>query len=214
MARHDTRGADVKQRERHPIVAGVTALVSVALAVGLVAGIAMFIGANVMGFGGGNEASGRATDPDAGASLYAPAPVPTKTATGPAITLRASPTTSAKKQGSSASASEEASESPSPSKSAKENPAREEITLQVGSVNAKPMETISITGIYPGGEGAILRLERRQGGKWEEFGISDVRVIGEQFSTKIQSGRIGKHRFRMRDIDTGKYSNKVSVTIG
>lgn len=206
----------MKQRERHPIVAGVTALVSVALAVGLIAGIAMFVGANIVGFGGGNEAGDKATDPDAGASLHVPEPVPTKTDTGPAITLRASPTapssSSSKKQGD--SASEDASESPSASTAAEEKSARKEITLQVGAVQAEPMETISITGIYPGGEGAVLRLERRRDGKWQEFGISDVRVTGEQFSTKIQTGRIGKHRFRMKDIDTGAYSNKVSVTIG
>ncbi|MGH3349737.1 MAG: hypothetical protein ACRDPS_03650 [Nocardioides sp.] len=205
----------MKQRERHPIVAGVTALVAVALAVGLIAGIAMFVGANIVGFGGGSEAGDKATDPDAGASLHVPAPVPTETDTGPAITLRASPTasptTSSKKQG--GSASEDASESPSASTAA-EKPARKKITLQVGTVQAEPMETISITGIYPGGEGATLRLERRRDGRWQEFGISDVRVTGEQFSTKIQTGRIGKHRFRMKDIDTGAYSNKVSVTIG
>ncbi|WP_328528619.1 hypothetical protein OG984_23645 [Nocardioides sp. NBC_00368] len=197
----------MKQGQQHPIAAGVTALIAVAVGVGLIVGIAMFVGANVMGLGGGGTAEDPATDPDAGASLYAPSPKPTKTASGPAITLRASPTSAPEKKAATTSTS------PSPSKSTDEKPAKE-ITLQVGTVQAKPMERIDISGIYPGGEGAILRLERNDGQGWEEFGIPDVPVTGEQFSTVIQSGRTGKHKFRMKDIDAGAFSNVVSVTIG
>ncbi|MFJ9387202.1 hypothetical protein ACIRON_00170 [Nocardioides sp. NPDC101246] len=195
----------MKQGGQHPIAAGVTALVAVAVGVGLIIGIGMFVGANIMGLGGG-AADDQATDPDAGASLYAPSPKPTKTANGPAITLDASPTSAPEKQA--------ASTSPTPSKTVEEKPAKKEITLQAGIVAATPMERIDLTGIYPGGEGAILRLERNDGQGWGEFGIPDVRVTGEQFSTPIQSGRVGRHKFRMKDIDTGTYSNVVTVTIG
>lgn len=198
----------MKQGGQHPIAAGVTALVGVAVGVGLIVGIGMFVGANILGLGGGGSADDQATDPDAGASLYAPSPKPTKTASGPAITLNASPTSAPEKQAGTASTS------PSPSKSVVEKPAKKEITLQAGTVAAEPMERIDLTGIYPGGEGAILRLERNDGQGWEEFGIPDVPVTGEQFSTPIQSGRVGKHKFRMKDIDTGTYSNVVTVTIG
>jgi hypothetical protein len=196
----------VKQEGQHPIAAGVTALVAVAVGVGLIVGIGMFVGVNIMGLGGGGAAGDQATDPDAGASLYAPSPKPTKTAAGPAITLDASPTSTVEK--------EEASTSSSASTAAEEKPAKKEIVLQAGTVQAEPMERIDLSGIYPGGEGAILRLERNDGQGWEEFGIPDVPVTGEQFSTPIQSGRVGKHEFRMKDIDTGTYSNAVSVTIG
>ncbi|SDK31095.1 hypothetical protein SAMN05428985_103522 [Nocardioides sp. YR527] len=195
----------MKQGGQHPIAAGVTALVAAAVGVGLIIGIGMFVGANIMGLGGG-AADDQATDPDAGASLYAPSPKPTKTANGPAITLDASPTSAPEKQA--------ASTSPTPSKTVEEKPAKKEITLQAGIVAATPMERIDLTGIYPGGEGAILRLERNDGQGWGEFGIPDVRVTGEQFSTPIQSGRVGRHKFRMKDIDTGTYSNVVTVTIG
>ncbi|NYI79722.1 hypothetical protein [Nocardioides panzhihuensis] len=198
----------MEQGKRHPIAAGVTALVAVAVGVGLIVGIGMFVGANILGLGGDGAASDQATDPDAGASLYAPSPKPTKTATGPAITLDASPTSAPEKKAGSVSASTSSS-----SAAADEKPAKK-ITLQTGVVVAKPMERIDITGIYPGGEGAILRLERDEGEGWEEFGIPDVSVTGEQFSTAIQTGRIGKHMFRMKDIDTGAYSNVVTVTIG
>ncbi|MFE7225370.1 hypothetical protein ACFU7D_11330 [Nocardioides sp. NPDC057577] len=194
----------MKQGGQHPIAAGVTALVAVAVGVGLIIGIGMFVGANIMGLGG-DATDDQATDPDAGASLYAPSPKPTKTANGPAITLDASPTSSPEKNA--------ASTSPSPSRTVEEKPAKE-ITLQAGIVVATPMERIDLTGIYPGGEGAILRLERNDGQGWGEFGIPDVRVTGEQFSTPIQSGRVGRHKFRMKDIDTGAYSNVVTVTIG
>lgn len=196
----------MKQGGQHPIAAGVTALVAVAVGAGLIVGIGMFVGANILGLGGSGAADDQATDPDAGASLYAPSPKPTTTAAGPAITLNASPTSSPEKKA--------ASTTSSPSASAEEKPAKKEITLQAGIVEAKPMERIDLTGIYPGGEGAILRLERNDGQGWEEFGIPDVPVTGEQFSTVIQSGRVGKHKFRMKDIDTGTYSNVVSVTIG
>ncbi|MFI5622350.1 hypothetical protein ACIA03_02690 [Nocardioides sp. NPDC051685] len=198
----------MKQAEQHPIAAGITALVAVAVGAGLIVGIGMFVGVNVMGLGGGGAADDRATDPGAGASLYAPPPKPTKTATGPAITLNASPTSTPEKQAASASIS------PSSSKTVAARPVKKEITLQAGTVAAKPMERIDLSGIYPGGEGAILRLERNDGQGWEDFGIPDVPVTGEQFSTVIQSGRVGKHEFRMKDIDTGTYSNPVSVTIG
>lgn len=198
----------MKQGQQHPIAAGVTALVAVAVGVGLIIGIGMFLGANLMGLGGGDAAGGQATDPDAGASLYAPSPKPTRTASGPAITLRASPTSAPEKKAATTSTS------PSPSKSPDEKSAKKEITLQAGTVQAKPMERIDISGIYPGAEGAILRLERNDGQGWEEFGIPDVPVTGEQFSTVIQSGRTGKHEFRMKDVDTGAFSNVVSVTIG
>lgn len=199
----------MKQGGQHPIAAGVTALVSVAVGVGLIIGIGMIVGVNIVGLSGGGAAGEQATDPNAGASLYAPSPKPTKTATGPAITLNASPTSSAEKKAGSAS-----STSTSSAKPAEEKPAKKEITLQAGTVEAKPMERIALTGIYPGGEGAILRLERNEGQGWEEFGIPDVPVTGEQFSTVIQSGRVGKHKFRMKDIDAGTYSNVVTVTIG
>lgn len=199
-------------------MAGVAALVAVALGVGLIGGIAMFVGANVVGFGGGasGETTDRATDPGAGATLYAPAPVPTKTATGPAITLHASPTSASEKKRASKpdSPSAEASKSPAAKKTTAEKASEEKkITLQVGTVSAEPMEPIYLTGIYPEGEGAVLRLERREGGRWQEFGISDVRVTGEQFSTTIQTGRLGRHKFRVTDVDSGAHSNKVSVVI-
>ena len=198
----------MKQGGQHPIAAGVTALVAVAVGVGLIVGFGMFVGVNIIGLGSGETAGDQATDPDAGASLYAPPPKPTKTASGPAITLNASPTSTPEKQGASVSTS------PSPSKTVAARPMKKEITLQAGTVAAKPMERIDLSGIYPGGEGAILRLERNDGQGWEDFGIPDVPVRGEQFSTVIQSGRVGKHEFRMKDVDTGTYSNPVTVTIG
>lgn len=198
----------MKQGGQHPIAAGVTALVAVAVGVGLIVGAGMFLGINILGLGGGSAAVDPAAEPEGGASLVVPSPRPTETATGPAITLDASPTSAPKKKPGSSSTSASQTES------AETKPPKKEITLQAGTVQAAPMERVSITGIYPGGEGAILRLERNQGSGWEEFGIADVSVIGEQFSTVIQSGRVGKHKFRMKDVDAGIRSNVVTVRIG
>lgn len=201
----------MKQGGQHPIAAGVTALVAVAVGVGLVVGIGMFLGVNMLGLGGGSAAVDPAAEPDGGASLFVPSPKPTKTASGPAITLNASPTSKPRKKSDSSSTSTSETDA---DEAAKTKAPKKEITLQAGTVQAAPMERVSITGIYPGGEGAILRLERNDGSGWEEFGISDVSVIGGQFSTVIQSGRVGKHKFRMKDVDAGTHSNVVTVRIG
>ena len=69
--------------EQRPVVSGLLALVGVALAVGLVTGLAVLAGAHVLGLGGGHAAV--AGDP--GATMYLPKPQKTKAADGPSITL-------------------------------------------------------------------------------------------------------------------------------
>jgi hypothetical protein len=75
------------------------------------------------------------------------------------------------------------------------------------------MEQIDLTGVYPGGEGAILQVERFTSGSWQAFPVT-VSVSDETFATYVQTSQTGPNRFRVVDTDTGRASNDVSVNIG
>jgi hypothetical protein len=76
------------------------------------------------------------------------------------------------------------------------------------------MQRIDLTGIYPGGEGAILQVQRKLDGKWQDFLSVNVAVSGGQFSTYVQTGQTGQQQFRMRDTSSGLVSNVVRVQVG
>ena len=76
------------------------------------------------------------------------------------------------------------------------------------------MQQIDLTGVYPGGEGAILQVQRFENGGWTDFPASPVSVSDQTFSTYVQTGQPGIQRFRMLDTDTGEASNEVRVTVG
>ena len=152
--------------EKHPSVFGLVALVAVAVSVGLVLGVVALVGTRVLGVGGNDSGSAN----NAGATLILPTPSATRTPNGPAVTLSSSPT------GSTAT-------KPHRPENATKKPDKA-ITLQASVVNASPMQLFQLSGVYPGGEGALLRLQRQMpGGGWQDFGIPDVVVKGGSFST-------------------------------
>ncbi|MEP9382251.1 hypothetical protein [Nocardioides sp. KR10-350] len=188
----------MSQDEKHPIAAGLIALVAVAVAVGLIIGVVTLAATHVLGIGG--DSAKRSSG--AGASLYLPTPSPTDTPSGPLVTLTPDETESAEP-------SEGASSKPEKTKKPEKK-----ITLQAGELSVSPMQQIDLTGVYPGGEGAILRVQRQSGnGPWEDFPVPDLAVSGGQFSTYVQTSRPGVQKFRMKDIDSGAFSNVVKVTI-
>jgi hypothetical protein len=186
--------------DKHPVLAGLTALVAVAVVVGLIVGVIAMVASHVLGSGNGTTAGGV----DSGASLYLPTPSPTATASGPLITLDAQPS------GSSSSASSTPSQSPSASSSA----AAAGINLTASTTTATAMQQFTLSGTFPDGEGQILRVQRKSAGSgWEDFGIPDMDVQGGVFSEPVQTGRTGVNLFRVVDVDTKKASNTVQVTI-
>lgn len=193
----------LSDEERHPIVAGLIALAAVAAALGVVAGVFALVATSVFGVGGGGGGSAQA-NAGGGASLYLPSPKPTATRTGPLITLAPVP-------GQSGSATASGSDDAGPSKSP--SATTSEITLTVGKPTAASMERIDLTGVYPGGEGAVLQVQRKDGGRWTDFPVT-AGVSGEQFSTYVQTGRGGAQKWRVKDTDSGRVSNVVTVTIG
>ena len=181
---------------RHPVLIGLLALVGVGLAVGLVLGVAALAGTKMLGIG--ENGAGGAETSQAQDSMYLPRPEKTRSPSGPLITLSPDPSRPAGKP----QRSSEPSSSPSQSR----------ISLAAGQTAVAPMEQIDLTGVYPGGEGAILQVQRFTGGRWEDFPVT-ASVSNETFTTYVQTGQTGLNRFRVVDTTTGLASNEVRVTI-
>jgi hypothetical protein len=188
-------GIHVKADEKRPVVAGLLALLGVAVAVGLVAAVAVVAGAHVLGLGGGHAAAVGAND---GATMIVPKPRKTQPASGPSITLGSNPTASGSVQ--------------SPPPSIKKPKKR--ISLQAGETSVSPMGRIDLTGTYPGGEGAVLNVQKFSNGSWQDFYSISATVTNGTFATYIQTGTLGMNRFRVIDSDTQRASNEVKVQIG
>lgn len=180
-------GAD----ENRPVLTGLLALVGVAVAVGLVTALAVVAGAHVLGLGGGHAAVAG----NAGATMYLPKPQKTKPADGPSITLGSNPTQSGT------------------TKTPTIHKPKKRISLQSGETSVAAMGRIDLTGTYPGGEGAVLNVQKFSNGSWQDFYSISATVTNGTFSTYIQTGTPGNNRFRVIDSDTHLASNPVSVTI-
>ncbi|KAA1427598.1 hypothetical protein [Nocardioides antri] len=189
---------DEQEKSDNPVVSGLVALLAVSLAVGLVLGGVALVGTRMLGLGDDSSSSAGATGKES-----AIIPRPSKTAgNGPQVTLE----------------TEEAQETetdagdPEPSET-KTTKAEKSITLQAGQTAVGNFERIDLTGIYPGGEGAILQVQRLEGGQWADFDAT-IPVSGEQFNTYVQSALTGVNKFRVIDNATGEASNPVTVTVG
>ncbi|GGO74572.1 hypothetical protein [Nocardioides deserti] len=190
---------DLDERPDRPVLTGLIALVGVALVVGLVLGGVALGAVSVLGLGGDDDSGGGSGASDR-QSFYLPKPEPTGEPTEPLITL-------APDGSSSGSAEDE------PSESASSEAPEDEISLSAGQTSVSPMQQIDLTGVYTGGEGAILQVQRFAGGQWVDFPVT-ASVSNETFSTYIQTGQLGENRFRVIDTSTGLESNEVTVTIG
>lgn len=191
MVEHD------RSDEEHPVAVGLLALVGVGLAVGLFLGLAVLVATQVLGLGGGSS-NGSSTSQQ---SLYLPLPSKTQAPSGPLITLQPgeSPTVATSQQ--------------PPDKPTKKKPSKKQISLSASETSVAPMQQIDLTGVYPGGEGAILQVQRFTDGGWQDFPVT-VSVSNETFSTYVQTSQGGVNRFRVVDTDTGLKSREVRVTIG
>jgi hypothetical protein len=181
----------------HPIAAGLAALIGVTVAVGLILGLVVLAGTKVLGLDGGSD-SGSSSG---GRSMYLPRPQKTPTETAPQITL-------APEDESSSTASSTPNNKPTATKSS-----RKQISLSSSTTQAAPMEQFNLTGVYPGGEGAILTVQRFQDGSWQDFPATGS-VSGEAFQIPVQTSQPGPNRFRVVDSDSGLQSNEIRVTIG
>lgn len=183
-----------------PVVNGLLALAAVALAVGLILGGVALIGTRVLGISGGDATAGGGASDE---TLYLPKFEHT-TDSGPDITLGTQQPTG---DGSAVDEQPTMSE-PTATKSPKDG----DISLQAVENEVGNFEHIDLTGVYPGGEGAILQVQRFENGQWTDFEAT-IPVSNETFSTYIQTGVSGVNRFRVVDKSTGATSNEVHVKV-
>lgn len=205
-------GRVTDQNEPHvdrPVLNGLVALVAVGLGVGLILALAALVGTKVLGFGGDDSSAGGGSSVHD--SMYLPSPVETAGSSGPLITLHTEDpeTESTETSG----ATEEPEESETTEATESTSPEAGEISLQAVDTTVSSGERIYFSGVYPGGEGAILWLQRFQDGAWADFPAS-VGVTNGTFSSYIFTGVSGLNRFRVIDRDDGTVSNEIRVTVG
>jgi hypothetical protein len=180
----------LSEDEGHPIIAGLAALIGVGVVVGLLVSGGALAASSMLGLGGGDD-GGTASSQQ---SMYLPKPSDTASESGPQITL--------------APGEETPSETPTTTA-----PPEFPISLSAATTEAGPMQEIYLTGVYPGGEGAVVQVQRFENGKWDDFATVDAVVSGETFSTYVQTAHLGVNRFRVRDTDSQAVSNEVRVKI-
>ncbi|MDR7253442.1 hypothetical protein J2X46_002427 [Nocardioides sp. BE266] len=173
--------------ENRPVLTGLVALVGVAVAIGLLGGLAVLVGVKAAGIGESTSASD-----DSSVSATFDLPKPTDT-------------------GSSIPEPTESSE-PSTEESTSEAPA-EGISLSATQQSVSPMQQIDLTGTYQSGEGAILQVQRMENGEWSDFPVT-MSVSGGTFATYVQTSRPGPNKFRVVDTDSDATSNEITVTVG
>lgn len=176
--------------EERPVLTGLVALVAVAVVVGLLGGLAVLMATKMVGLDGNVDAA--ASEATAENSLYLPEPTPT-TESAPPAPAPSSPSASA-------------------TPAAPATPAAQ-ISLSASQLSVSAMQQIDLTGTYPQGEGAILQVQRFEGGQWADFPVT-VSVSGQTFSTYVQTSQPGPNKFRVKDTDSPRVSNEVTVTVG
>jgi len=188
---------DEQEKTANPVLTGLVALLAVSLAVGLVLGGVALAGSRMLGLGGDSTSSADSTEKES-----AVIPRPSKTAgNGPQVTLQTEATEIETDDVDPTEAETETTKEPSA------------ITLQVDQTAVGNFERIDISGIYPGGEGAILQVQRLEGGQWTDFNAT-IPVSGETFRTYVQSAQTGVNKFRVVDTAKDEVSNPVSVRVG
>jgi hypothetical protein len=188
------------------LLAGVGALVGVAVLVGGVISLVVLGGVKLSGIG---DTSGT---PAAQKSLYIPER--TDHSGDPreqGLTL--ADLNGGKDPRESESASPGAKESSAPKKQdERKKKQRSVISLSASPTKVAPMQQIYLSGTYPGGEGRTLQVQRLESGSWNNFPTS-ASVSGGTFSTYVMTGQHGDNKFRVLDTDSGKKSNTVNVTV-
>jgi hypothetical protein len=184
-----------QESEGHPVIAGLLALLGVGLAVGLLISGAALAGTSVLGLGE-SDSGGQASSDQ---SINVPEPVETEEGGGPLITLAPKPSSDGDDTQSEAA--------PEP---------EDAISLSAAVTEVKPGKPIDLSGVYPGGEGATLVVQRLEDGEWVDFAGGDVTatVSNETFSTYVITERSGLNTWRVRDDKTDEVSNEVRVQIG
>ena len=187
------------------LLVGVGAMLGVAVLVGGVVGLVALGMVSVTGIGG------ESTTVEEEPSLYIPDVTP-----GPDVRDDPGLTLEDLNGGVDPTKSDKPEKSRSPEKADKKKNKKRKprpvISLSASPLQVAAMERIYLTGTYPGGEGASLQVQRKEGG-WSDFPVS-ASVSGGTFSTYVMTGRTGVNKFRVVDTGSGRKSNPVTVRVG
>ena len=176
---HHGRISALSDDEGHPVVSGLAALVGVGVVVGLLVSGGALAASSMLGLNGDGD-GGTASSQQ---SMYLPKPSDTALEDGPQITLQPGEQT------------------PSGARASSEAVPQFAISLSSAATEVGPMEEIYLTGVYPGGEGAVVQVQRFENGEWNDFATVDAVVSGETFATYVQTAQSGMNKFRVRDTD-------------
>jgi hypothetical protein len=176
---------------------GIGALVAVALVIGGVVSVVALGAARVAGIAKGPVTA------SAKPSLYIPSGKPT---------VKVEPYPAA------GSAGGHASQKAGPAEKSKKPTAKPQKKAHRISLHASPLhvgsgQRINLSGVYKGGAGTRLQIQRREGGTWTDFPVT-VPVSGGSFHTYITTGHTGSNTLRVLDKRNGRASNAVRVRVG
>lgn len=190
------------------LLAGLGAIVGVAVLVGGVISLVALGAVSITGLGD------TSSTPRADSSLYIPKQTGAPDRSDdPGLTL--ADLNGGKNPQASGTASANGQESPSAKADQKRTPKpkpKSVVSLSASPTSVAAMQQIYLSGTYPGGEGATLQVQRLEGGSWNNFPTS-ASVSGGSFSTYVMTGQKGPNKFRVVDVDKGKKSNVVTVTV-
>lgn len=205
--------SDPQQEPGHdrPVLNGLVALVAVALGVGLILALAALVGSRVLGLSDDGSATGG--DATARESMILPSPSETDVPSGPRLTLNTEDPDESDDESDASDETDESEPTDETEATDSSSPKAGEISFQSADSSVAAGERIYISGVYPGGEGAILWLQRWEGGAWADFPAS-VGVTNGTFSSYIFTGLNGLNRFRVIDRDNGTVSNEIRVQVG
>jgi hypothetical protein len=92
---------------------------------------------------------------------------------------------------------------------------RNESTIQLEDLSdsARPSEAVRIQGLYHGGAGTFLRVQRWEGGEWLDFPLPTKTDESGQFITQAEFAQPGRYQLRVLDPDSGVTSKTFVVVI-
>lgn len=178
---------DEERERQQEITAVIVKVLGVAVAIGLVIGLAAWIMVKAVGLN-----TGGTSDATAGGSRPV-APLPT---TALPVPSASAPT-----------------DNPGLVTTTPSGPGTGDLYLSASPVFVKPMERINLTGQWPGHDNEGLLVQRLEGGQWSDFGVQ-VSVDVGTFATYVMTGRAGDQKFRVYDPASKTASNEVTVTVG
>lgn len=186
---------DQEPRPERPLLNGAVALIAVALTVGAVMAVVAVIAARMVGLSGDQSSAG-------GADRQESAVIPTASRTpddGPATTF---------------GTDDPESDESEPEESESTKPPKEgEIVVEAEETSVPNFGQIHFSGTYPGGDGAVLQVQRKTPGTvWENFDVT-VPVSDGGFTSYVQTGVSGVNIWRVVDPETGATSNEFKVKV-